>query len=243
MMLDIAEDGAPLYLRIARELRVRIEGGAYADGRRLPTEAEFCDEFRVSRITVRQALALLERDRLVSRERGRGTFARRHLVRDLKPLYSFTTDMRHAGRDPQSVLLFAGEVEADEDEIAKLSLGGNGGLVYRLTRLRTADGVPVLLERTSLPADLVPGFFLTDPARDSLYATLADRYALIPASGTETYEAVILNAEEGKLLGVHGSGPWAGMAVTRVARLADGRPLELTRSVGPAERMVFSISI
>ncbi len=243
MIRDTADDGEPLYLRIARELRSRIEGGSYADGRRIPTEAEFCAEFGVSRITVRQALTLLERDRLVSRERGRGTFTRRHMIRDLKPLYSFTADMRRAGRAPASDLLFAGEVEADEDEIEKLSLHGEGGRVYRLLRLRTADGVPVLLERSSLPAALVPGFALADPARDSLYATLADRYGLVPTSGTETYEAVILNAEDGKLLGVDGLGPRAGMAVTRIAKLADGRPLELTRSVGPGERMVFSISI
>ncbi len=243
MIRDTGTEGSPLYLRIARELRARIENGSYAEGHRLPTETELCDEFRVSRITVRQALTLLERERLVSRERGRGTFARRRLVRDLRPLYSFTEDMRRAGREPASVLLSSGEAEADGYEIERLALDPVGSSVYRLVRLRVADGVPVLLERTSLPAALVPGFDLAEPARDSLYSTLADRYGLVPAAGTETYEAVILNAEEAGILGVGGSGPRAGMAVTRIAALADGRPLELTRSVGPAERMVFSLSI
>jgi GntR family transcriptional regulator len=243
MIRDTGTEGSPRYLRIARELRARIESGAYADGFRMPTEAELCDAFRVSRITVRQALALLERERLVSRERGRGTFARRRLVRDLKPLYSFMEDMRRAGREPTSVLLSSGEAEADGDEIERLALDPARALVHRLVRLRVADGIPVLLERTSLPAALVPGFALADPARDSLYATLAERYGLAPAAGTETYEAVILSAEEAGMLGVAGPGPRAGMAVTRVAGLADGRPLELTRSVGPAERMVFSLSI
>ncbi len=242
MIRDTGTEASPRYLRIARELRARIENGPYADGFRMPTEAELCDEFRVSRITVRQALALLERERLVSRERGRGTFARRRLVRDLKPLYSFTEDMRRAGREPTSVLLSSGEAEADGDEIERLALD-SGARVHRLVRLRIADGIPVLLERTALPAALVPGFALADPARDSLYATLADRYGLAPAAGTETYEAVILSAEDAGLLGVGGPSPRAGMAVTRVAALADGRPLELTRSVGPAERMVFSLSI
>jgi GntR family transcriptional regulator len=243
MIREMKDEGAPLYLRIARELRDRIEGGAYPDGERIPTEAELCDEFRVSRITVRQALGLLDRERLVSRERGRGTFARRHLVRDFRPLYSFTEDMRRTGKNPSSILLSAGEEEANGDEIERLALDAHGARVYRLMRLRAADGVPILIERTSLPASLVPGFVLADPARDSLYKTLAESYAISPASGTETFEAVILSHEEANLLGVVGGGPRAGMSVTRVAALADGRPLELTRSVGLAERMVFSISI
>lgn len=243
MIRDSSEDGTPLYLRIARELRSRIEAGVYTDGHRMPTEADLCGEFSVSRITVRQALDLLDRERLVSRERGRGTFARRHLVRDLRPLYSFSEDMLRAGKTPSSVLLSGGEEVADGDEIEKLLLAPGNGRVYRLLRLRTADGVPILLERTSLPAALVPGFALGDPAKDSLYTTLAERFGLVPAAGTETYEAVILSAEEKIQLGVSDSGPRAGMAVTRLSKLADGRPLELTRSVGPAERMVFSLSI
>jgi GntR family transcriptional regulator len=243
MERGIGDEGAPGYLRIARELRARIKRGAYPERERMPTEAEFGEEFGASRITVRHALALLEREGLVRREPGRGTFATRRLVRDLVPLYSFTADMKRAGKEPRSVLMASGEFVADGDEIERLGLDERGERVYRLVRLRLADGAPVLIERTSLPLKLVPAFALADPETDSLYSTLAERYGLSPATGTETYEAVILTIEEARALGARGSGPWAGMAVTRVAKTADGRPLEFTRSVGLSERMVFSLSI
>lgn len=243
MIREAGESGSPSYLRIARELRARVKRGAYPETERMPSEAEFGAEFGVSRITIRQALALLERERLVVRERGRGTFARNRLVRDLVPLYSFTADMRRAGKVPRSVMMASGEFAADGDEIERLELDEAGARVYRLVRLRLADEEPVLIERTSLPAVLVPGFSLADPETDSLYATLSERYGLSPAVGTETYEAVILMPEEARILGAEGSGPWPGMAVTRIAKTADDRPLELTRSVGLARKMVFSLRI
>lgn len=241
MVRGIDDGGLPAYLRIARVLRERIRRGHYPEDERMPTEAEFGEEFSVSRITVRQALGLLERERLIRRERGRGTFATRPLLRDLVPLYSFTADMLRSGREPRSVLLASGEFVADGDELERLELEDPEERVYRLVRLRLADGDPVLIERTALPLRLVPEFSLTEPGADSLYAILSERYGLVPASGTETYEAVILSPDEAKILAAAGKGPWPGMAVTRVARTAEGAPLEFTRSVGLAHRMVFTL--
>lgn len=55
-------------------LRERILLGAYADGMKLPPEADFAQELKVGKITLRSALARLEEERLISRVRGRGTF-------------------------------------------------------------------------------------------------------------------------------------------------------------------------
>lgn len=65
-----------LYVQIEQSLRRSIEGGALRAGDAVPTEADLCRQFRVSRSTVRQALSRLERDGLVTRIRGKGTFVR-----------------------------------------------------------------------------------------------------------------------------------------------------------------------
>ena len=66
----------PLFRQVAAVLRARIEDGTYAVNRRIPSEEALCDEFDVSRPTVRQALALLRADGLITSVRGRGTFVK-----------------------------------------------------------------------------------------------------------------------------------------------------------------------
>src|SRR6185437_10684393 len=64
----------PLYFQLARLLTGEISVGRWRAGDRLPSEAEICVTYRVSRATVRQALLRLENDGLIQRLKGRGTF-------------------------------------------------------------------------------------------------------------------------------------------------------------------------
>ena len=66
----------PKYLQVADALRREIVQGTFRDGDTLATEEELRIRFRVSRQTVRQAIALLEDDGLVDRRRGSGTYVR-----------------------------------------------------------------------------------------------------------------------------------------------------------------------
>lgn len=63
-----------LYLKISNILRSRIFKGRWRTGDRLPNITALCDEFKVGRITVRQALKLLSDEGLITSSRGRGTF-------------------------------------------------------------------------------------------------------------------------------------------------------------------------
>jgi len=65
----------PAYKRLYRELRDALESGEFREGRRMPTEAELCRQYGVSRHTVRQAFQDLVAEGLVYRVPGRGTFA------------------------------------------------------------------------------------------------------------------------------------------------------------------------
>lgn len=64
----------PLYIQVAAELRRRIESGHWASGQKISTIEDLQEEFGVARVTVRQAVEVLERDGLVRRQQGRGTF-------------------------------------------------------------------------------------------------------------------------------------------------------------------------
>lgn len=77
-MSELAEtlrlSAVPLYIQVAAELRRRIESGRWRVGDKISTIEELQAEFSVARVTVRQAVELLEKDGLVRRQQGRGTF-------------------------------------------------------------------------------------------------------------------------------------------------------------------------
>ncbi|MEZ6022138.1 MAG: GntR family transcriptional regulator [Hyphomonadaceae bacterium] len=79
---DISIDSnlrSPRYAQVYAALRDWILQGVYTPGERLPSESEFCDLFKVSRITVRSAIEMLEKERMVQRVQGRGTFVSKHI--------------------------------------------------------------------------------------------------------------------------------------------------------------------
>ena len=99
----------PYYYQIAQSLRELIEDSEEGAGDReiaLPSELELCQVYDVTRGTVRHALEALEREGLISRERGRGTFVTRRRVQlDLTRLCSTTQDMKIRGWTPGTKVL------------------------------------------------------------------------------------------------------------------------------------------
>ncbi len=71
-----SEDASPLYHKLAQTIHERISTGEYPPGSKIPTEPRLCEEFGLSRITVRQAVEILENKGFVDRQQGRGTFVR-----------------------------------------------------------------------------------------------------------------------------------------------------------------------
>ena len=81
----------PLYQQLYEKLRDEINEGRYPAGSRLPTEAELSEAYQVSRVTVRKAMEQLEKEDLLVRKVGKGTFVREHKVsRQLNPVMSFS---------------------------------------------------------------------------------------------------------------------------------------------------------
>lgn len=98
----------PYYLQISESLRARIQAGEWPRGSQIPTEAELCQAYDVSRITIRQALALLVRDGLLVRGRGKGTFVREpNLTAAPRTVSSFTTELRELGMKAGARILAA----------------------------------------------------------------------------------------------------------------------------------------
>lgn len=140
------------YLDIAAHLRELV--AASEPGDLLPSDADLCQEFDVSRMTARQAVQLLVNEHLVERRRGRGTFvAPRRVPRALGSPLSFTESMRQRGLTSSSRPIESRVATANDTEARALGMG-LGDPIFVIERVRLADGVPMAIERVALPTSV-----------------------------------------------------------------------------------------
>jgi GntR family transcriptional regulator len=223
----------PRYLEIAEYLRRRVAAGRTGD--RLPSDADLCERFGVSRMTARQAVQLLANERLLVRRRGDGTFiAARTAARTLGSPLSFTESMRRRGLRASSRLLSSGWGDPTDDDVAALGLGAGERLV-RLERLRLADDRPMAIERAAISPRLA-AVLEVDLEAGSLHDAFV-RLGSHPTQAEARVSARRATPIERRTLDL---GP-AGVVLVerRIICDRDGRPLEHTETVYAAERYEF----
>lgn len=215
----------PRYHEIEQELRLGL--AALAPGDPLPSEAELCERFGVSRMTARQAMQQLAQDGLVERIRGRGTFvAEPPAHRHAGNLLSFSTEMRRQHRVPSSRLLERTVREPTPEEAARLRLRSGARLVS-VRRLRLADGEPIVLETALLRGACAQAVLEADLERGSLHEALFAA-GFVPTRGRGTLVAASATAADAKVLGVAKGSPL--LVEERLIEDERGRPLEWTES-------------
>ena len=227
--------GQTRYREIERFLRSQVEGAR--PGAPLPSEAELCERFSVSRMTVRQALQELTNDGLVERRRGQGTFvAHRPVHRRPGVFLSFTEEMNRRGMQASSRLLSAGMDDPRRSEALDLGLAP-GSQVLRVVRVRLADGVPVALEDAALVPEL-GGVLEEDLAVGSLHGAL-ERRGVVATRATGTITARLARASETALLDM---APQSALLVElRILFDQEGRVFERTETRYAADRYVIDV--
>ena len=145
--------GTSLHRQLFVVLRDEITRGVFASGA-LPKEEALCERFGVSRITVRRALADLASLGLVERRHGLGTFVRADLPQvRARPSLGLVDGLRKAALETDVEVLEVAQSVAPPDVAALLQLGPDEKAVHAL-RLRSIDGVPVMLTDAWVPARL-----------------------------------------------------------------------------------------
>jgi GntR family transcriptional regulator len=224
----------PLYHQLKASIMRDIDAGRWRPGDQLPTEDALMARFRVSKITVRQALRDLAQLGYIRREQGRGTFVQGPFLEEgPRELKSFTAEMRSHRLRASSRVIEQGLVPAPAEIAGRLGIAA-GAPVFRLRRLRLADAEPMGVQTAYVPTALAPG--IDDVSFDdaSLYEVLATRYALYPASARETHQAVAVPEEIASLLRAPAGSP--ALMAERLTALGDGRPLEYVHSIMRGDR-------
>jgi GntR family transcriptional regulator len=221
----------PRYRQIEQALREEV--ATLRPGERLPSDAELCARFGVSRMTARNAMERLAADGLIRREPGRGSFVAQPVAhRRANRLMTFTQEMRRTGRAPASRLLTRVVRPATPAEAASLAIDPREPIVH-LRRLRLADDQPIALESAVLVAACTDAVMAADLAHGSLHEALA-RAGFVLRRGTGTIGAVKATSEDARLLGIRAGDPL--LVERRVIVDGHDRRVEATESRYAADR-------
>jgi GntR family transcriptional regulator, frlABCD operon transcriptional regulator len=133
---------SPLYFQLKTNIKDAIEKGGYQPGEKLPNEAELCEIYGVSRITVRRAIQDLADEGFLERKQGKGTFVTRTKVaRELISVDGFSGFSKQLGKNPSKRVLACEEIGASTEIAEALNIEA-GSPVLRLARLMYIDGLP-----------------------------------------------------------------------------------------------------
>jgi GntR family transcriptional regulator len=227
----------PLYYQLKRAIEQFIDEGEWPPETQVPSERRLCEQFHISRITVRQALADLERQGRLVRSHGRGTYvAEVAIKKPVFPLVSFTHDVREHGLEPGArVLQF--EVAPPAPHVTAALELKPGEPMLLLKRLRLANQKPLAVETVHLAGACCPDLLDEDLTNRSLYETLAARYGIVPDRAQQQWQAVPCPTNEAHYLEVASGSPV--LRIEQTTFDSEGHPFEHLESYFRGDKFIL----
>ncbi|MCU1489877.1 MAG: putative GntR family transcriptional regulator [Acidimicrobiaceae bacterium] len=236
----------PYYAQLKRVLEDEIAEGHWKSGDLLPTEADLCTQYGVSRTVVRQALGELTSEGRLYRLRGKGTFVSGRKLNEqfLSGTLGFFDDLEAAGHSVRNLVVRC-QLESSHDEVAKNLGVAPGTDCVKLERLRYVDDQLIAFMHSYLPKDLDPHLLERlkrfDFEHSSLYRFLEGASGVRIQSGARSVRAVVADEQLGAVLQVPvGS---ALLHVSSVERDADGRVIEYSESWHRGDRADLQLQV
>lgn len=222
----------PLYVQVADDLRRRIEIGEFSSTGMLPSESTFCDDYGVSRATVRKAIQTLVDDDVLDTRHGKGTFVHQPKVTSsLSAFKGFTFFCHENNIETSSRVLVLEEVEPPASVRRHLRLAA-GELAVYLKRVRSIDHVPAMIEHIYLPSRDFSFLLGIDMNNASLYQTIERETGLRLEDNcfpSIVLEAGLATEEEKELLGIEGEA--AMFILSETVYMSTGKPVHFTKQL------------
>jgi GntR family transcriptional regulator len=250
--VDPASDRA-VYKQIADHLRAAIGRGGLREGEQLPSEAQLMEHYGVARMTIRNALRVLQDEGLVTAEHGRGVYVRarppvRRLASDRfaqrhrkEGMAAFNAEAAQVGATPEVDMLTVTEGHPPAGIADRLGVADDADVVIR-SRRYLLDGRPMETAVSYIPADLAKGTPIADPnpGPGGIYARLEEQGHTL-ARFTEDVSARMPTPGETRVLGLR-----PGVPVFHLVRTAydmDGRAVEVCDTVMAADAYQLSYEL
>ena len=222
------------YQEIAEDLRSKLDAGAFAAGRLLPSEAELSHTYEASRVTIRKALEVLRSEGRVDARQGFGWFVAGETVRQpLARLGTLEEQLTRLGLTSERRISEFAFVKAP----ARIRQVLGVDKVLRVARVNLADGEPFARVTVHCPEDLGAQLSKAQLSESSFY----DLLPIELGSAVQTIEAAAADATDAELLAIP-----VGSPVLRCERITsdlDGRPVLIGEYVFPGHRTAFIVDL
>ncbi|MEN2766863.1 GntR family transcriptional regulator [Ornithinibacillus xuwenensis] len=233
------EKSQSLHAYIKEELLNRIKSEEYKKGEKIPTELELCEDFNVSRTTVRTALNQLTLEGYLTRQQGKGTFvAEQKLKQTLShTVKRYSDQVAVQGKRAEIELIALNVIPANEflEKSLQVSLQDP---IQSIERVRKANGEPTQYEISYIPWDVAPGI-TKEHAETSLYSSLRNNFNVHIAKTVEHIEITIANERTSAYLNCEEGLPCFYIETTAENEL--GHIIEFSRSYFRGDKTNFMI--
>lgn len=227
------------YEEIAEDIRNGIISGKYNPNEQLPLEKEMCEQYGVSRITVKKAVDELVIQGLVIKRRGSGTFVKAlddGDVQELSLARQFEGfSQTHKDKKVTSKIIKFEVVHPSEEIATKLKITTDD-FVYYIVRARYADDMPHVVEYIYMPIGLIPGI-KNDILMSSVYSYIEKKLNLKIKSGHRIVRAILPNELEQEWLQIPSNFPI--LEVEQVGFLDNGQPFEYSKAHHRSDTIEF----
>ncbi|MFB3886722.1 MAG: GntR family transcriptional regulator [Thermodesulfobacteriota bacterium] len=239
-------ESTPLYKQLGRILRQQIEGGKFKFDYPIPSERSLCDKFKISRITVRQAISEMINEGILYRKQGKGTYvAKRKITQGLARIVNFTRTVLDLGMNPSTKIL-GDEIQPVDFQIAKVLDVPVDSQILKLSLLGMGDQEPLVLYESYFPLSLgrkmAREAFRMEKKKLSFstYDLYGDSSGIFPASINQTFEAITAGERLASLM--HVKKGTAIFMITSVFMAQDQHPLEFRKAMYRGDRYKFYIT-
>jgi GntR family transcriptional regulator len=241
MMMGFKDRSIPLYYQLENILREKIRSGEYGLGDSFPTEDHLVRAYGVSRITVRQALSALEKDGLIARSRGKGSFVtegKGHL--EPMKLTGMMEDIIDMGIKTKTKIINFGFVSPSKKVTESLRLDEDSK-VLRIERIRLIQGAPISYTIGYIPPDLGRKINIKDLTVHPILNLLEKKCKVRIDRGSQIIEATVADSRVASLLEVMTGSPL--LKIERTVFDLSGRPVEYISILYRSDRYHYSVDL
>lgn len=237
----LKDKAIPLYYQIETILRKKILSGEFQPQAPIPTEDALAQEFDVSRITIRQALGLLERDGLVVRRRGKGTFVSEGVkAYESAKLTGSMEDLILMGVHTSTKVLEMSWIECPQSIKERLGLE-DGSQVLRIEKIRHVEKEPFSYVINYLPQKIGEKIKAGELTLKPLLMVLEENLGIRPDEADQTIEATIADALVASLLEIRVGDPL--LKVERTVYDIKRNPVEYVSVLYRADKYFFNVKL
>ncbi|RYC05924.1 GntR family transcriptional regulator [Nocardioides zhouii] len=235
----------PYYEQLKQLLLAEIAHNDLKPGHLMPSEAEMCARYGVSRTVVRQAVGELVSEGILQRMRGKGTFVARPKLSEqfMESTVGFFEDMTGHGHSVTSTVLSVDRIEVP-DLVRERTGNTTATHCTEIVRLRAVDHEVVAFTKSYLNNDdpaLLEHLRSVDLTSASLYQILEDSFGLRIESGHRSIEATAASSMMAKLLDVRPGEPL--LYIESVGQTAQGTVAEFFRAWHRADRLKIEMDV